>query len=160
LRGSTDLFRYSCSLGLGISGNAAVSFLQLPADIFGGSADTIFVHDSSFAPESRGQCDRGFRWRLGRVDFEGRHWAPVKEVRPTEQSSACFKDFHGLDWSLFRHSGFPPDDAAFDESVPTKHGVTDSEKRSAPKPEMEKAALVSFGYDLSGTHMVLFLSYL
>jgi hypothetical protein len=30
---------------------------------------------------------------VGRVDFEGRHWAPVKEVRPTEQGSACFQNF-------------------------------------------------------------------
>ena len=45
-------------------------------------------------------------------------------------------------------SGFPPDDAAFDESVPTKHAATDSEERSAPKPA-EKAALVSSGYELS-----------
>jgi hypothetical protein len=44
LRSSTDLFRDSCSLGLGISGKAAQSFLYLPADIFGGSADTILVH--------------------------------------------------------------------------------------------------------------------
>ena len=53
-------FANSCSLGLGISGNAAESFLYLPADIFGGSADTILVHGSSFAREGRGQWDRGF----------------------------------------------------------------------------------------------------
>ena len=55
LRGSTDLFRDSCSLGLGISGNAAEPFFYLPPDIFGGSADTILVHGSSFAREGRGQ---------------------------------------------------------------------------------------------------------
>ena len=64
------------------------------------------------------------------------------------------------DRCLFRRFGFPPDDAAFDQSVPTKHAATDSEERSAPKREAENAALVSFGYDLSETHMVLFLSYL
>jgi hypothetical protein len=72
LRSSTDLFRDFCSLGLGISGNAAESFLYLPADIFGGSADTILVHDSSFAREGRRQWYRGFRRQLGCVDFTGR----------------------------------------------------------------------------------------
>ena len=57
-------------------------------------------------------------------------------------------------------SGFPPDDAAFDESGPTKHDATDSEERSAPKREAEITVPVSFGYDLSETHIVLSLSYL
>ena len=32
-----------------------------------------------------------FRRRFGRVDYEGRHWAPAKEVRPTEQSSRLLR---------------------------------------------------------------------
>ena len=55
-------------------------------------------------------------------------------------------------------SGFPPDDAAFDESGPTKHAATDLEE-GPPQAEAEITVPVSFGYDLSETHIVLSLSY-
>jgi hypothetical protein len=73
----------------------------------------------------------------------GRQWAPAKEVRPTEQGSACFEDFHDSAGACFAVPSFHLT-MRFDEPVPTKHAATDSEERSAPKPA-EKAALVSSG---------------
>jgi hypothetical protein len=43
---------------------------------------------------------------------------------------------------LFRRSGFAPDDAAFDESVPTNQAATDPEERSAPKAGGELAPIL------------------
>jgi hypothetical protein len=99
LRSSTDLFRDSCSLGLGISGKAAKSFLYLPADIFGGSADTILVHGSSFAREGRGQWDRGTvasDGGSGVLILRGVSGRLLRKSGQPNKVPLAAKDFHGL----------------------------------------------------------------
>ena len=62
------------------------SFLYLPADIFGGSADTILVHGSSFAREGRG-TPRPIQ-RKGRPQAGGELAPILSEEAPAENRLA------------------------------------------------------------------------